>query len=197
MKLSIKLYALFLFLLSAGPAVAQEKTFLPVDESGKYTFMEIGTVKALSKAALSANVKRFFKSNSKSLKVVKEEKDSLFSGKGKMVIQKGIGGVGHPSGQADYTISIALKDGKYRLLMTDFVITPYQRDRYGNFVPLAVSTPLERTPDQLGKAEWEANMAFIAAESKKIAARLKTAISTVKPVAADAKKPATISTTEW
>lgn len=187
---------LILMMLSFG-SFAQDK-ILPTDESGKYTFLEVAELKAVPKSVMAANARRFFKTNSKSLKLSAEEKDTLFLGKGKMIVQKGVAGIGHPSAEVNYAISIALREGKYRLIMTDFVVTPYERDRYGNFVPVTVSTALEKSPGKLGRTEWEANMAFVFTESRKIADRLKIMMSnTLAEPKTEQKKPATVSTTKW
>ena len=187
---------LILMMLSFGSS-AQDK-ILPMDESGKYTFLEVAELKAVTKTIMAANVRRFFKANHKSLKLNAGEKDTVFLGKGKMIVQKGLGGIGHPSAEVNYNISVALREGKYRLIMTDFMVTPYQRDRYGNFVPVTVSTALEKSPGKLGRAEWEANMAFVFTESRKIADRLKAMMSnTLAEPKTEQKKPATVSTTKW
>lgn len=189
---------LFLILLTLGFCSFAQDKILPMDESGKYTFLEVVELKAVTKSIMAANVKRFFKASSKSLKLGAEEKDTVFLGKGKMIVQKGLGGIGHPSAEVNYNISVALREGKYRLIMTDFIVTPYERDRYGNFVPVTVSTALEKSPGKLGRTEWEANMAFVFTESRKIADRLKVAMSnTLAEPKTEQKKPATVSTTKW
>jgi len=176
--------------------MAQEKV-LPVDESGLYTFMEVAEVKGFSKKVLAANIRQFLESNAKILKPETEEGDSVFTARGRMIIHKGSSAIGHPSAAASYTFSVALREGKYRLLMTGFVVTPYERDRYGNFVPTAVSTPLERTPDALSKPTWVANMAYITAQCRKIADQLKQRMGeTLSEAKAGSKKPAAIST-KW
>ena len=193
----MKLSFIVALLLLGFSAFAQEKT-LPVDEAGIYTFLEVKELKLVSKETMAANVKRFFKENSKSLKLQKSEKDTVFSGKGKMIIQKAVVGIGHPSGDATYRISIALRNGKYRLILTDFMLTPYERDRYSNFVPGTVSTPLERSPDKLNRAEWDANMAAIMLGCRKVAGKLGAIIgSAVTEAKPEPKKTATVSTEKW
>lgn len=169
-----------------------------MDESGKYTFLEITELKLVSKSMMAANAKRFFKANSKSVKLSSNEQDTAFFGKGKIIVQKGSAGIGHPSAEVNYSISIGLREGKYRLILSDFVVTPYERDRYGNFVPVSVSTPLEKSPDKLGRAEWDRNMASVFTESRKIADKLKgTMANTQAEPKLESKKPAAISTREW
>ncbi|ETZ20484.1 hypothetical protein [Pedobacter sp. V48] len=171
---------------------------LPMDERGKYTFLEVAELPLVKKEVMSANAKRFFKGYSKAIKLSSSEGDTAFYGKGKMVLNKSLVGVGHPTGEAKYNISLELRNGKYRLILTDFMFTPYERDRYGNFVPVAVSTALEKSPGKLNNTEWEKNVSSIAGESRKIADKLKTMMSnTVKDPKPETKKPAAISTTKW
>ncbi|MHA4896597.1 hypothetical protein ACXZ1K_17750 [Pedobacter sp. PWIIR3] len=175
----------------------QEKT-LPIDEDGKYAFVEIKELKLVTQAIMAANVKRFFKENSKSLQLKNSESDTVFSGKGKMFIQKEVVGIGHPSGDATYQISISLRAGKYRLVITDIVLTPYVRDRFSNFVPGTVSTPLEQTPSKLNRSEWESNMAAVMLGCKKVADKLGAMIGNAPTEPKKATtKPSAVSTKNW
>ncbi|WP_449438074.1 hypothetical protein [Pedobacter steynii] len=193
----MKLSFLFSLLLLTLNSFSQNKV-LPMDEHGKYTFLEITELKSVPKDIMSANAKRFFKTNSKTIKLKSAQKDTAFYGTGKMIIQKGIAGIGHPSGEAAYTIAIELRNGKYRLILSDFVVTPYERDRYGNFVPISVKTALEKSPGKLNRSEWENNMNAIVTESNKIAAKLKVIMSnTQTEPKQEVKQPATVSRTEW
>ncbi|HEX3384030.1 MAG TPA: hypothetical protein VHS53_02520, partial [Mucilaginibacter sp.] len=43
---------------------------------------------------------------------------------------------------------------KYRYWLTDFIFRPYQRDRYGMFVPVnGIEVPLEKASSKLDKKE--------------------------------------------
>jgi len=190
------IFSLLLLMFSIGGF--SQTNVLPMDERGKYIFLEVVELPVIKKDVMSANAKRFFKGYSKSIKLNSSEGDTAFYGKGKMILSKNLIGVGHPTGEAKYNVSLELRNGKYRLILTDFIVTPYERDRYGNFVPVTVSTALEKAPGKLNNAEWEKNMAFITAESRKIAEKLKTFMSnTVKDPKPEAKKPVAVSTTTW
>lgn len=169
-----------------------------MDEHNKYTFLEITEVNSVQKDIMAANAKRFFKTNSKAIKLESVEKDTAFFGSGKLILQKGLGSIGHPSGEVNYAIAVELRNGKYRLILNNFVVTPYQRDRYGNFVPTSVSTALEKSPGKLNRSEWENNMNAIVNESNKIAAKLKVIMSnTQAEPKQEVKQPSTVSTTKW
>lgn len=194
----MKKIIILLLLLLCNAATFSQTAVLPTDERGKYTFLEVVELPAVKKDLMFANSKLFFKTYSKSIKLTETLGDSVFYGKGKMIINKNLAGIGHPTGEARYSLSLELREGKYRLILTDFIVTPYERDRYGNFVPLSVSTPIEESPGKLNKPEWEKSMSFIVAESKKMAEKLKTIMSnTAKDPKAESKKPVTISTKKW
>ncbi|MGY4385994.1 hypothetical protein ACVWYN_003044 [Pedobacter sp. UYP24] len=191
-------FTLFVSLLMLSLHSYSQEKILPVDEEGKYAFVQVKELKLVNKAVMAANVKRFFKENSKSLQLKNSENDTLFSGKGKMIIQKELVGIGHPSGDATYSVSVSLREGKYRLILTNFSLTPYVRDRFSNFVPGTVSTPLEQTPSKINRSEWESNMAAVMLGCKKVADKLELIIgNTVAEPKKDVKKPEVVSTTKW
>jgi hypothetical protein len=60
----------------------------------------------------------------------------------------------HEKGSISYIVNIEFKDQKYRYWLTSFIFTPYQRDRYGNFVAQAgVNIPLEKALTKLDKKD--------------------------------------------
>lgn len=48
-----------------------------------------------------------------------------------MMMYSSTGPVKHEEGELSYALHIEFKDNKYRFWLTDFVFTPYQRNRYG------------------------------------------------------------------
>ena len=170
---------------------------LPVDERGVHTFLEVSEL-SISPKEISTKVKQFFKSNAKVLKLRSSKGDTAFLGTGKLVLAKSAAGIGHPSAEVNFNVSLELKKGKYRLIFTDYILTPYERDRYANFVPTTTKYRLEDKPGKLNRAEWENNMKMIMAESAKLSGKLKSAMnSTSTELGPEAKKPAAVSTTNW
>jgi hypothetical protein len=184
------------FIMFANVASAQTSA-LPVDERGVHTFLEI-TKSSTPKEQLPANVKAFFKSNSKQVKLRSSKGDTAFFGTGKLVLFKSTGGIGHPTAEVNFNVSVELKNDKYRLILTDYIITPYERDRYANFVPTTIKYRLEDKPGKLNKGEWENNMKSVVTESSRLSAKLKSAMNANSAnIVADEKKPAAVSTTKW
>lgn len=170
---------------------------LPVDERGVHTFLEISEINTAPKE-IPANIKRVFKASSKVLKLRSSKGDTAFYGTGKMVLTKSTAGIGHPSAEVTFNVSLELKENKYRLIFTDYILTPYERDRYANFVPTTTKYRLEDRPGKLNRSEWESNMKMIVAESAKLSGKLKSDLNgAATDVGTDVKKPVAVSTTSW
>src|ERR1700743_2377598 len=64
--------------------------------------------------------------------------------------------VKHENGAMSYTLNIECKDGKYRYWLTDFVFTPYERNRYGVYVPVnGIEIPLETAESKVTQQELD------------------------------------------
>ena len=150
----MKLLTPFILLFFTLAAFGQDKPLLN-DDRGKLIFYEVVVLKEATKDSLDARLAAFFKNSAKSLKQKSSAADSLFLASGKMIINKTALVLSRPSGEVLYNFYAENKDGKYRFWLTDFNFIPYQRDRYGNFVPsTTVGTPLETKPGKLNAGEW-------------------------------------------
>ena len=173
-----RLLFLFFVLFSVN-AWAQPGTLI-LSAEGKYLFYQVIEAPGLSADSLASHAKQFFRQQKKELELSKTEADTAFHGKGKLVLSKIASFVTHPSAEVTYTITLEIKNGKYRYWLTDFVISPYMRDRYGNFVPAGNSYPLEKTPTKLDAAEWKGYISSTEIQCNKVAARLKEVMLVAK-----------------
>lgn len=145
---------------------------LPFDERGRYIYYEVVTQKGKTAEELKLRAMAYFKSPA--VKILLSEKDSLLTGKGKLIINKTAFVLTRPSGEVSYQLYLDFKAGKYRFWLTDFTFIPYQRDRYGNFVPAnPIGTSLEQKPGKLNAAEWESYLKATAKEAQLFGERLK------------------------
>lgn len=150
-----------------APAKTEEE--LPLDDRGKYIYYEVVSQKGKTVEELIQAAKAYFKN-----KINLSEKDSLYTGKGKLIINKTAFVLTRPSGEVRYQLYLDFKEGKYRFWLTDFSFIPYQRDRYGNFVPAtSIGLPLEQKPGKLNAAEWASYRKATAKEAQEFAAHLK------------------------
>lgn len=151
---TMKILSLVILLFFTTAGFAQDKP-LSNDDRGKLIYYEVVTAKGILKDSLSARATLFLKKSSKTLKVKTKEGDSVFHAEGKLMINKTAMVLSRPSGEVLYNFYVEIRDGKYRFWLSDFSFIPYQRDRYGNFVPsTTVGTPLETKPGKLNAAEW-------------------------------------------
>lgn len=173
---------LVLFTLSFVQLWAQEGALLPVDEKGKLIYYEVVSLKDQYKDSLQVRAFHYLKKNKK-LKFNSSLRDSLLIAEGKMVVDKTLLVMSHPSGEILYRFYVEVKDSKYRFWLSDFSFIPYQRDRYGNFVPTTnISTPLEQNPGKLNASQWKEYQLQAAKYAKNIAVGFKQYMANLTPV---------------
>jgi hypothetical protein len=187
---------LLVFTLISLNVLAQQKQF-PLDERGKYIYYEIADAKTTNKDSLLFRAKYFI--NTLYKKSIKQESltDSSILAKGKVIIDKTILVAGHPTGEVSYNLTFEARDKKYRFWLTDFEYIPYQRDRYGNYVPSTkIGTALEKVTGKLSSAEWKDIVESAYNKVSKIAADFKKSLAT-NQIESPKKKTETISTKKW
>lgn len=166
------------FFIEMPGVFAQEpkEPMLSFDDSGKYIYYEVVTQKDKSAEALKERAKAYFKSPA-APKIQFSTQDSLWTGKGKLIINKTAFVLTRPSGEVRYQLYLDFKNGKYRFWLTDFNFIPYQRDRYGNFVPAtSIGIPLEQNPGKLNAVEWASYLKVTAKEVQLFSDKFKQAM---------------------
>jgi len=156
-------------------AIAQKQTenILPVDERGRLIYLEMVSTKVPADS-LKIRILNYLKKQNENLKFKSVKGDSVYIATGKLIIDKTLLVMSHPSGEVLYNFQAEVKQGKYRFWLTDFSFIPYQRDRYGNFVAsTTVGVPLENSPNKLNPAEWEVYRLQTAKYAKELAAKFK------------------------
>ncbi|SOD14577.1 DUF4468 domain-containing protein [Pedobacter xixiisoli] len=168
-------YLLFLcfLMIFAQYSWAQDVVLLPKDETGKYTYYEV--VKSTIKDdSLKMRLLSFLANNRKEIKLRTTSDGKLITANGKLIIQKSLAVISHPSGEINYQFNFETGDGKYRFWLTDFEFIPYQKDRYGNFVPsTTVGIPLEKEPKKSAADQWQDYLQQSSAYAANFAVRLK------------------------
>ncbi len=179
------LYIMSLIFLVCTTGFGQSKP-LSNDDRGKLIYYEVVVAKDVAKDSLRVRAAAFLEKSDKSLKVKSAETDSLIHATGKMIINKTALVLSRPSGEVLYNFYTETKAGKYRFWLTDFSFIPYQRDRYGNFVPsTTIGTPLENKPGKLNAAEWAGYIKAVTLEANVLASSFKEAMmnkATATPV---------------
>lgn len=142
-------------LLSSSFCMAQNEELL-IDEHGKFIYYESVKAKGATKDQLKERLNSFLKKPYKDLKLKTIKGDTVFIAAGKLIINKTVLVMSHPSGEILYHFQAEIKDEKFRFWLTDFSFVPYQRDRYGNFVSVTnKGVPMENDPGKLNEAQWK------------------------------------------
>ena len=107
--------------------------------------------------------------------------------------------VKHENGEMAYAFNIECKDGKYRYWVTNFVFTPYEKDRYGMFVPVnGKDIVIEKASDKLPKKDVEGYFEQTGAFCKQLGDKLKKYMTEGKPQQPKENKPVKkIVTDKW
>ncbi len=133
-----------------------QSDMLPIDERGKFIYYELVEAPGVMKEQLGERVAFFLKKQVKDLKVKAIQGDTSFVAAGKLIINKTVLVMSHPSGEVLYHFQTEVRNGKFRFWLTDFNFFPYQRDRYGNFVTTTNrGIALEDNPGKLNAAQWK------------------------------------------
>jgi len=172
---------------------------LVVDENNKFVYYQVVDQPASSTDSLQTRAIHFAKKAfaASKLKFKDSDKGTIRATGGVLVAKKSSVAM-HEDARIDYTMTIEVKDNKYRYWFTDFVIVPYARDRYANFVPVSgKNVALENGMSGLSKRDFDGYTAKLMANVKDIGNRLKTYMKTpVAPVKKEVKKTA-IPATNW
>lgn len=195
----MKTFFLTALLLTTISAFAQDKP-MSLDENGKLIYYEVVEVKAVPLDSLKQRLDAFLKAQAKAknLKIKSKAADSIQQAAGKVVIRKTALVLSRPSGEVLYDFYAEVREGKYRFWLTDFSFIPYERDRYGNFVPsTTIGVPLERKPGKLNAGEWDAYLKTTTKDVNAFAVVFKTAMRQSSPVQPVSKAVPVISTKKW
>ena len=135
-------------------SASAQKNLLVQDENNKYIYYQVADQHG-PKDTLIEKVKNFLKSTFEKAKP-EQTGDSLLTIKNKFLTYSVLSFAKHESGEIDFILNVECKDNKYRYWFTDFIFRPYQKDRYGMFVPVnGIEIPLEKASSKLDKKELE------------------------------------------
>jgi len=184
--------------LFAGSASAQ-KQLLALDEHNQYIYYQVVDMPGHSADTLYTRGLNFLSSMDPKVKIThgSANNSKTLSGQGKFLTYGGLSITKHVIGEITYTINVECKDGKYRYWLTGFVFTPYQRDRYGNFVPQqGIDIPLEKASSKYSKKDADNYLDQTGAFSKDAGDRLKVYMLKISTIKKDTETKK-ISTKEW
>ena len=148
---------ILLFILCCLPFLAAnaQKSLLALDEHNKYIYYQVVDRSGVTADSLNSKAVAFVKENFPKIKS-RIGTDTSIGIKDRFQTYSALSFARHESGQITYNLTIECKNFKYRFWLTDFVFTPFQRDRYGMFVPVnGRDVALENALTKLDKKELE------------------------------------------
>jgi hypothetical protein len=172
---------------------------LVMDENNKYIYYQVVNQPATSADSLQARALVFAKKAfvASKLKFKDANKETIRATGGVLVSKKSSVAM-HEDARIDYTMTIEVKDNRYRYWFTDFVIVPYARDRYANFVPVSgKNVKLENGLSILSKRDFDGYTAKLFANVKDIGNRLKTYMKAPAASVKKEVKKTAIPATNW
>jgi hypothetical protein len=189
-----KIAVLVISLMIAGMANAQ-KSLLSLDEHNKYIYYQVVDLPGISADSLYKNAVYFIKSVYPKTKST--QSNNSINIRDKFLTYTSF--VKHENGEMAYTLNIECKDAKYRYWLTDFVFTPYERNRYGVYVPVnGIEIPLENAESKVVKKDLDGYFDQTGAFCKQLGEKLKKEMTeghtTKKPDQQPVKK---IVTDKW
>ena len=151
-----------------------QQDFLSFDEHNKYIYYQVAEAPGQLVDTMHSRGINFLKAYYPKIKVKAVADGKNISAEGKFLSYGGTSVLKHEKGEVTFKANIEFKDQKFRFWLTDFVFTPYQRDRYGNFVPEpGIDIPLENAVSKFDKKDVDAYLDETGAFCKQFGDRLK------------------------
>ena len=190
----------FVCLLFARTAAAQ-KDSLAFDEHDKYIYYQTVSQPGLSADTMYNRGLYFIKTaypKSKLTMVAADKAQGVITGKGSFLVSKKAFITTHEDGAISFALRIEVKDSKYRYWFTDFVYTPYQRNRYNVYEPTpGVTIPMEQAKGKIDNDDFAVYLNKILLNSKQIGGVLKAYMLKTSALPKEDIKIKKISTKEW
>jgi hypothetical protein len=193
------LIALLIVILKAGTASAQADSLVR-NENNKFIYYQVvsqpaSPVDTLYSRALVFLKKAYPKDRLKAAKADKANATLNATG-GVLVSKKSLVAM-HEDASVGFNFVIEIKADRYRYWFTDFVITPYERDRYANYVPVAgKNQALENGPGKLSDEDYKGYMKKVLVNCREIGAILKSYMIN-QPTQPKEIKKQTVVPKEW
>ena len=159
-----------------------QKSLLALDEHDKYIYYQVVSQPGTSADSLDKKALGFVKESlpKSSLRTIG---DSSIALKDKFVTYSVLAFAKHESGEIKFTLTIECKNAKYRYWLTDFVFIPYEKNRYGVFVPSnGIEIPIEKSSIHVDKKEAEGYLDQTGAFCKQLGDQLKSYMLADHPV---------------
>jgi hypothetical protein len=192
-----KILVLICFFLAVGKIAQAQKDSLAFDDHGKYVYYKVITPAATNAEVLYARATAYLQSSDKNTlkQVARDAKALSLAAEGYIMVAKSGSLSKHNDGRR---LNIEVKDTRYRYWFTDFVYTPYERDRYNNYVPkTGVDIALEKADKLIEKKDLDHYLDECAKFSRQLGVKLQLAMAAKPVVKKDTVAKKVISINKW
>ncbi|MDB5137643.1 MAG: hypothetical protein JWP37_4246 [Mucilaginibacter sp.] len=166
-----------------------------MNEHNKYIYYQVVDLPGISADSLYKNAVYFIKQVYPKTKPMQMSNNSIII-KDKFLTYTYI--VKHEDGEIACTLSIECKEAKYRYWLTDFVFTPYEKNRYGLFVPInGIDIPLETAISKVTKKELDGYLDQTGSFCKQLSEKLKKYMAEGRAIKKQDQPPAKVVTDKW
>jgi hypothetical protein len=174
-----------------------QKSLLALNEQNKYIYYQVTDLPGISADSLYKNSVYFVKEVYPKTKSLQMSNTGIIM-KDKFLTYSVLALVKHENGEIGYTLNIECKDAKYRYWLTDFVFTPYERNRYGVFIPSpGINIPLETAKAKIDKKELDGYLEQTGTFCQQLGEKLKKYMAEGHEVKKTDQPPAKIVTDKW
>lgn len=171
---NMKKFVFGLLCLLIVKAASAQDTPLQYDESNKYVYYKVTDVANATADTLYQRGWDFAAALTPKNKPKKGKAAYALNTKGSFSVYTGSSLVKKEAGAFNYTLNIEAKDQKFRYKLSDFVFTPYKRDRFTNMVAQpGVEVPAEKLLSKFSAKEADELLAELTAFCKATGESLK------------------------
>jgi len=172
-----------------------QKELVTLDEHNKYIYYKVADMPGVQQDTLFSRCVKGIKTSKRfaGTKAVITAGSAVLI-KSKTTIYSSVTVVKHEIGDLAYTLTVEFKDGKYRYWLTDFVVTPYERNRYGVYalVP-GGGTPFEQMKGKIDTKQFDDYLSQIGTFGNELGDEVKLYVTNpvkkvLEPVKVDTKK---------
>ena len=153
----MKKILVFICCIALCKIAAAQKDSLATDEHGKYIYYKVVNSGSAASTVLYNRALDFFTNayDKNTLKLISQDTKTMsLSGEAIFMVSKKSAIAKHDDGRINCKVVVEVKDSRYRYWFTDFVFTPYVRDRYNNYVPqTGFDIPIEKAESKYDKKD--------------------------------------------
>jgi len=191
----MKTIILLIVALCAGSLSYGQKALLSLNEQNQYTYFIVKPAPSQPNAAALA---AYMKKAVTGVEFLEATNGGGIEGRGIVLVYKQGLISGQEEGQLAYNVKIDFKDNKYRLILTDFMFTPYQRNRYGVFAPVSnFGTPLEKLEAKVSTKQLNSYLDKLGGYGVKFSQQMSNYLTAPAAVKSSPAKLKKIDTNNW